>query len=184
MTRPVPAPALLRLGLGVALLVSGCANVTPDATPALVPSAGPSPTVVALPSPSPDQIGPSASPPSAETHPPPATLVDADGREVRSQIGTFVWQGVVSDSPLLPGAAATVRAGQTLPISVVGPRPTNWVATLYSDPADPGSARGYGQGKGVFTLVAPGQPGAWTLRLKIVYAVGEVTHYWRVTVTE
>lgn len=184
MTRPVQAPPVLRLWLGVALVVAGCAIVTPDATPTLVPSAGPTPTVAAVQSASADPIGPSASPPSAETHPPPATLVDADGREVRSQIGTFVWQGVVSDSPLLPGAAATVRAGRTLAISVVGPRPTNWVATLYSDPADPASGRGYGQGKGVFTLVAPGRPGAWTLRLKIVYAVGEVTHYWRVTVTE
>lgn len=184
MTRHVPAPPLLRLWLGVALVVAGCASVTPDATPTLMPSAGPSPTVAAVTSASPDPIGPSASPPSAETHPPPATLVDAQGREVPSQIGTFVWQGVVSDSPLLPGATATVRAGRTLSISVVGPRPSQWVATLFNDPADPASGRRYGQGVGVFTLVAPDRPGGWTLRLKIVYAVGEVTHFWRLTVTE
>lgn len=188
MTRPVQAPPLLRLWLGVALIVAGCASVTPDPTPTLVASAGPRASVAAVPTvptASPHPIEPSSSPPSAETHPPPATLVDAGGREVNSQIGTFVWQGVVSDSPLLPGAPVTVRTGQGLTISVIGPRPTTWVATLFSEPGDPTSGRAYGQGVGVFTLAAPDRPGTWTLRLKTVYGgAGEVTHFWRLTVTE
>lgn len=184
MTRPAPAPTWRRRWIGIALVVSGCASVTPSATPSVTPPAGPSPTVAAPPSASPVAITPSPSAPSAETHPPPATLVDAEGREVTSQIGTFVWQGVVSDSPLLRGAPVTVRTGKALAISVVGPRPSGWEATLFSDPADPTSGRRFGQGVGVFTLVAPDRPGVWTLNLKIVYPVGEVAHFWRLTVTE
>lgn len=194
MTQPAGRPARWSLWLGIALVIAGCsgapASGAPTVTPPEAPSATqaspplPSPTAPALPSAGPSPTTASASPPSAETHPPGATLLDAGGRGVVGQVGTFAWQGVVSDSPLLPGAPVTVRTGQRLTISVVGPRPTHWAATLFSNPGDPASGRGYGQGVGVFSLVAPDRPGAWTLRLKIVYGVGEVTHYWRLTVTE
>ena len=145
MTRPVQAPPLLRLWLGVALIVAGCASVTPDPTPTLVASAGPRASVAAVPTvptASPHPIEPSSSPPSAETHPPPATLVDAGGREVNSQIGTFVWQGVVSDSPLLPGAPVTVRTGQGLTISVIGPWNEGRVEEIL-DPVAPDGGRAH-----------------------------------------
>lgn len=178
MTRPTWSPARRCLWLCVALAIAGCGPSATQASP-LVPSATPGP-----PSDSPAPIAPTASPPSAETRPPDATLVDAGGRGVAGQVGTFTWQGVVSDSPLLSGAAATVRTGQALSISTAGPPPSSWAATLFADPANPASGTPFGQGAGEIDLVAPDRAGAWTLRLKVVYPAGDVTHFWRLTVTD
>lgn len=180
MTRQVTAAVGSCLLLTLLLSLIGCgpspsspgSTVTArasDPAPSMAPSLVPSPSLTASPS-------------SAETRPPAATLIEADGHGVEGQVGTFAWQGVVSDSPLLSGAAATVRARQTLSISIAGPRPTSWTATLFTDPSDPASGTPFGEGAGEISLAAPNRPGTWTLRVQVRDPAGEVTHYWRLTV--
>ncbi|MBA2717781.1 MAG: hypothetical protein H0U52_00870 [Chloroflexi bacterium] len=97
-------------------------------------------------------------------------------------MGTFQWAGIVSNSPLLAGAPATVGVGQILAISGPGPLPSSWRATLYRDPADPTSGRSFGEGVAPVGLRGPAQPGTWTLALQLLYPVGDVIHFWRLTV--
>lgn len=193
MTRRAWRPAWRCLWLGVALALAGCGPSVLSSGGSATDSAGdltaspasplvPSPTMPEPPSDSPAPIAATASPPTAETRPPAATLIDARGRNVAGQIGTFTWQGVVSDSPLLGGAAATVRARQVLSITVASLRPSSWSATLFTDPADPASGTALGHGAGEISLVAPDRPGTWTLGLQVVYPDGDVIHFWRLTV--
>lgn len=190
MTRRAWSPARHCLWLGVVLALAGCGpsisapdrSATAPAGDSTASPLVPSPTMLEPPPDSPTPIAATASPPTAETRPPAAILINAQGRDVEGQVGTFTWQGVVSDSPLLSGAAATVRTGQALSISVAGPRPSSWSATLFADPADPASGTALGQGTGEISLVAPDRPGTWTLGLQVVYPDGDVTHFWRLTV--
>lgn len=193
MKRRAWRPARHCLWLGVALALAGCGpSVSSPGESATAPAGDlsatpassivPSPTMPEPPSASPAPIAATASPPTAESRPPAAILIDARSRSVAGQVGTFTWQGVVSDSPLLGGAAATVRTRQVLSITVAGPRPGSWSATLFADPADPASGTALGQGAGEISLVAPDRPGTWTLALQVIYPDGDVIHFWRLTV--
>lgn len=193
MNRRARHPARHCLWLGVALVLTGCGpSVSFPGASATDPAGGPtatlaspivpSPTMPAPPSDSPAPIAATASPPTAETRPPAAVLIDARSQRVAGQVGTFTWQGVVSDSPLLGGAAATVRTKQVLSITVAGPRPSSWTATIFADPADPASGTALGQGVDAISLVAPDRPGTWTLALQVIYPDGDVLHFWRLTV--
>lgn len=198
--RPGRGAARVGLGLGLGLacsvVLTGCASAPLYASPVASPSlesgstsapSGPSPTAAR----SPRQATPSvaagptmtATPGSAETRPPPWTVLDASGRRVEGQIGTFQWDGVVSSSPLLPGSPVTVGLEQELSLTTDGPAPTGWQATLYPDPTDRTGGIRFGQAAGPPRLRAPARPGQWTLAVQVRYAAGEVLHFWRLTVT-
>ncbi len=186
-----PMPVVLKRAAAVTVAVALAAAL---AGCAAVPSSGrpPAGTSGPLPTPGPGSIA--SAPPSlsaaptpsssltAETRPPTVGLRDAGGRVVAGQVGTFQWAGVVSSSPLLPGAPATVGPRQALAITSDGPSPSSWRATLYRDPADSTSGRLFGEGIALVGLRAPTEPGIWTLALRLVYPDGDVIHFWRLTV--
>ncbi len=191
MTRPAGSDRRF-VWLGVVLTLAACAGAAVPPRPSTTHPPSDPPTPLASPLipsptvPSPSSNGkPIATPsaPTAETRPPAATLTDGAVREVEGQVGTFAWQGLVSDSPLLRGSPATVRTAQTITVAMAGPRPTSWTAILYADPTDPARGDPVGQGSGAISLAAPVRPGVWTLAVHVVYPVGDVTHFWQLIVT-
>ena len=182
------------VGLALAVAVAACVSAPPDGVAVTSPSTAPlaspmgtttppGPTIAVTPSAASLTPTPTPTPATAETRPPPWTLVDASGQRIEGQVGTFQWDGVVSSSPLLGGSKATVRAEQLLDLATNGPLPTGWQATLHRDPA---ARRGvpFGEGAGLPVLRAPRAIGDWTLAVQVRYPVGDVLHSWRLIVTE
>ena len=185
------------LGLAITCALAACVSGPPDGVPVRSPSAAPvaslaGPTQpqstvavtpgVAIPTPT-ATVTPEPTPATAETRPPPWTLVDGSGRRIEGQVGTFQWAGVVSSSPLLGGSRAMVGPGQLLDLATNGPLPTDWRATLHLDPTDRGGIP-FGEGPGLPELRAPTEIGEWTLAVQVRYPAGDVLHFWRLTVTE
>jgi hypothetical protein len=150
----------------------------PASSPALNGSSAP-PGEPASPSPAPRADGSG----SAETRPPSASIVDIDGSPVAGQVGSFAWAGVVSDSPLLPGTPVRVRRGVVFDVVVDGLAPTTWTARLFVDPGDPTSGSPLGAGTGAVRIRAPDDAGEWTLVVRVFSGAGDVSYFWRLSVT-
>jgi hypothetical protein len=105
------------------------------------------------------------------------------GAGVDGDIGTFDWNGTVSDSPWLPGADIAVRAGQGLRVDIAAERPVSWTALIAPGGANGAGKTGAGSGDGAPTLQAPTSRGTWELGVKVIFAQGEVRYHWRLTVT-
>jgi hypothetical protein len=169
------------------LLVLAC--VSPGSPGMRTASPTPSPgrsatTPAASPSVAPTQSGGSPDPAPSEQAPeaPPEARLTSGGVTVAGAVGTFTWDGVVSDSPWLPGSDVRAGPGETLRIDLAGASPLRWSALIA-----PGGSRGVGaadagSGAASPTLKAPTSRGTWELAVKAIFAAGEVRYHWRLTV--
>lgn len=151
--------------------VAGTPVVTPAITPAITPVASPS----------------ADSPATTDATPPAAMLVGPTGAAAPGVLGTFSWDGLVSDSPWIVGASAggvraTDRLAVTLPPNAA---PAAWQARWApvtggqaGTPVDGGSG-----GEAPIRVSPPVTAGAWSLQLTARFGVGRsATWYWRVEV--
>ncbi len=155
---------------------------TPAASPAAsTPSASPGPA--RSPGPSTSATAPAAT----DAAPPAALLGGLSGAVAAGQLGTFSWDGFVSDSPWIVGpSAGDVRATERLAITLDPDlAPITWQARWApvtggqaGDPVDGGS----GSTSGI-EVSPPATPGAWSLQLTAGFGVGRsATWYWRIEV--
>jgi hypothetical protein len=190
----------LALLLAVAAACTSGASTTTSSPPA--PATSPSPsqpvvtqapsmTPVATASP-PATANPPATPgpatPGPATAPPAARLAVLAGDAVDGDLGTFAWDGLVSDAPWIVGAArGTAAHDAVLSVSFEpGGQVTGWRARWApvsageaGKPADGGSGTG-----GDVLLTAPHAAGAWSLQLTVDFGAGRgASWYWRVRVT-
>jgi hypothetical protein len=119
--------------------------------------------------------------------PPIARLIagsaGGSGAGVDGDLGTFDWNGTVSDSPWLPGADIAVRVGQGLRIEIATDWAVSWTASIAPGGTHGQGKTGAGSGDGAPTLQAPTSAGTWELGVKVTFALGEVRYHWRLTVT-
>jgi hypothetical protein len=108
----------------------------------------------------------------------PATIGD---------LGTFSWNGLVSDSPWILGrAAVAVQSSGSLQADVAGRFAVRdwiaqWARVVNGDtqPGEDAAAAGFR----LPIVLNPPSPGAWSLRLEVGYEdVGRANWYWRVDV--
>jgi hypothetical protein len=130
---------------------------------------------------------PADSPPPDSPEPPRAILIGgADGPET-GDLGTFSWDGLVSDSPWIvertgsrvtPGARLRVRFDPRL-------QPRAWIARWAPiRHGEAGTPRGAGFGDGGrIALETPMDSGPWSLQLDATFADGRrAVWYWRLGV--
>jgi len=190
MSRSSPPP-----GLGVViptvvvptLLVLACVSPGSPGVRTASPAGSTGPTVTAVATP--PSIAPTESVGSWEATPseqppeaPPEARLTSGGVTVAGAVGTFTWDGIVSDSPWLPGSDVRAGPGETLRIDLAGATPLRWSALIA-----PGGSGGVGMsdaGSGAAgpTLKSPTIRGTWELAVKVVFASGEVRYHWRLTV--
>ena len=173
------------------LVVAACSG--PAGTPATVPGTATAPpsAVPATPGASPSDA-PSASSgetpdPGLASEPPTALLVGTDGGPVAGDLGTFTWDGFVSDSPWIvqrsghaaaSGARLRVRFGDAL-------EQTGWTARWAPiRHRQAGTPRAAGSGDdGRIVVEAPGEAGPWSLQLEARFGDGRrAVWYWRIAV--
>lgn len=177
MTRPrMPIGVLVIVGA----LVGGCGSGT---APGTAPATASSPAAsTAAPAPTPTPVVE----PIPEV-PPDVSIVGEGGAAIVGDLGTFEWDGLVSDSPWILGrAAVAVPAGGRLEVDVAGRLAVRgWVARWArivdgdAQPVEDAAAGGFG----LPIVLEPPGAGAWSLRLEVAYAdVGRANWFWRVTV--
>ncbi len=177
MTRRSGGRLPIVLGTALAALVAACTAAAP---PSEAPSVSPPHVTSNAPSASTEAVGsPSAEPPSA--------LLRISGADapVPGALGSYVWRGVGSDAPWLPGTAAQTPPGAGLGVDLGGAAPiASWTARLApAADATGAQARGAGSGSGPVLVEAP-TSGAWTLAVQVVFGdgLGDATYYWRLQV--
>ncbi len=190
-------------GLTLALLAAACTASAPTASVnPTVPSGGTltgspvtgsaAPTSSSMPtaSPSAEEPSPSAKPgPSSSSmlEPPAALLAGTAGGPVTGDLGTFSWDGLVSDAPWIVGsagnsttasAALAVRLDPTLAVVSWQAR---WAAVSQGQPGTP-VAGGSGGGSTI-NLAAPADTGTWSLQLSVTFSPDRnATWYWKIRV--
>lgn len=171
-----PIRALPVLALAIAL--GGCATAAPG-SPA---SPSGDPTVDA----SVDAAG--SAPPSAPAQdgPPPVTLALAGGTSVVGDLGSFTWDGLVSDSGWIIGHAAIRTTADTPIVGSTDRRPpiATWrarVAPIRDGAAGTPMLLSRGAGSRI-SFGAPGT-GRWSLELQVDYGLaGQAAWYWQLDV--
>jgi hypothetical protein len=163
----------------------------PTSSPVVTPAVTASPSAVTA-SPPVVTASPPATPdpatPDAAAEPPAARLAGLDRDAVAGDLGTFAWDGLVSDAPWIVGAArGTAAHDAALSVSFQpGGQVTGWrarwapvTAGEAGQPADGGSGT-----TGGVIVAAPHAPGAWSLQLTVDFGAGRTASwYWRVKVT-
>ena len=190
------APHYVEWLTALVFVMTGCAG--PAATPApTLPrqATGPGPTDAPTATRSPDAAVSTAGDPTASpatsgpdsTEPPRAVLVGgADGLET-GDLGTFSWDGLVSDSPwIVQRTGSAVTPGSRLRVRF-DPRltPRAWIARWAPiRHGEAGLPRDAGSGDGGRVAVdAPMQAGPWSLQLDATFAHGmRAVWYWRLGV--
>jgi hypothetical protein len=179
--------------VGTILLAAGlaaCASGLPASPPA--GSAGtavaPTPTAIA---PSPGETSWALVPPTAVPGlgaPPDAVLGGLTGQPpVPGSLGTFTWDGLVSDGPwVVPPSGGVAGTGQPLSVAFAPAlRPSTWRARWapVTGPAA-GAPTAAGDGAGVpIVVAAPGLAGTWSLLVEASFGEGrEGAWFWRVEV--
>ena len=127
------------------------------------------------------------SPAPTDAAPPAAMLVGPTGAAAPGDLGTFSWDGLVSDSPWIVAASAGAvrtmdRLAVTLPPDVAAAAwQARWAPVTGGQagrPIDGGSGGG-----APIRVSPPVTPGAWSLQLTARFGVGRsATWYWRVEV--
>ena len=145
------------------------------ATPAASPNEAPSATAEQTPE------------PDATTEPPVALLVGTDAGPVAGDLGTFTWDGLVSDSPWIvqrsgdavpSGARLRVRFGDSLDQARWIAR---WAPVRHGEAGTPQSAGSGDDGR--IVVEAPGEAGPWSLQLEARFGdERRAVWYWRVAV--
>jgi hypothetical protein len=169
------------IGLFLSLLTAAACGIAgpPAATMPGASAHTPANTPVASPS--------GDSPAATDAAPPAATLVGPTGAAAAGVLGTFSWDGLVSDAPWIVAASAggvrvVDRLEVILPPDAV---PAAWQARWAPVAGgQAGTAIDGGSGGGAPIRVSPpAMPGAWSLQLTARFGVGRsATWYWRVEV--
>jgi len=186
---PLPTPSPPPATAPITPVPEATAPVSPAATPLMPPTATATPPATQdpaatslpratpTPRPSPDPAG----------DPPLAQLAGLAGDAVDGDLGSFVWDGLVSDAPWIVGAArGTASPGAGLSVSFQpGGRVRAWRARwarVSGGEAGTPSAAGAGT-SGRILLTAPRAVGTWSLQLTTDFGAGRsATWYWRVKV--
>jgi hypothetical protein len=157
---------------------SGTPAATPTkapATPAPSPADAPSPTAGETPE------------PGDATEPPPALLVGTDAGPVAGDLGTFSWDGLVSDSPwIVQRSGDAVPSGARLRVRFGDSQDqTRWIArwapVRHGEAGTPQTAGSGDDGR--IVIEAPGEAGPWSLQLEARFGDGRrAVWYWRVAV--
>lgn len=133
--------------------------------------------------------GPTSAPSIPLTAAPPrALLTGVRGGDVAGDLGSFTWDGLVSDAPWIVGSARGAAApGARLSIAfrpgrqVVAWR-ARWAPIAGGQPGTPGD--GGGGSSGPIIVSAPRTAGSWSLQLSADFGREQsATWYWRVEVT-
>jgi hypothetical protein len=170
-------------GQGPAATASqAAATASPPAPPGTLPS--PRPAAPATPTPAARSVAP-ATPGPAD---PPIALLDGlVGAPVAGDLGTFMWDGLVSDAPWVIGTAAgRARRGGALsvafqPAGLVTGWTARWARVVGGDVGGPSSA-GSGSGAAI-DVTAPGTVGRWSLQVSVRFGPDRnATWYWQVGV--
>jgi hypothetical protein len=179
-------------------VLAGCANGTstpaasvPPVTAGSAASSSDAPPDVST-EPTGSPVDASATPaaatqPPRSLEPPDALLVGAPGGAASGALGTFSWDGLVSDSPwIVPKTRVAVGPGDGLRIRFdPGPGQSSWTARwarIRDGEATRPSASGSGDDRRV-VVEAPSDAGDWSLQLEARFAGGDrATWYWRVSV--
>ncbi len=192
------APPYVAWLAALVFVMAGCAgNAGTPGSRAPTASNRPAPSVVASTTASPDAV---ASPAEAATaspadtgqpqsaEPPRAILVGAlDGPEA-GDLGTFSWDGLVSDSPWIVQRTGSPTTGGTRLRVRFDPRlqPQAWIARWAPiNHGDAGTPRDAGSGDdGRVAVEAPMGAGPWSLQLDATFAGGRrAVWYWRLSVS-
>jgi hypothetical protein len=170
-------------GQGPAATASpAAAMASPPAPPGTLPS--PRPAAPATPAPAATSAAP-ATPGPAE---PPIALLDGlVGAPVAGDLGTFMWDGLVSDAPWVIGTAAgRARPGGALSVAFQPAGPVTgwtarWARVVGGDVGAPSSA-GSGSSAAI-DVTAPGTVGRWSLQVSVRFGPDRnATWYWQVGV--
>jgi hypothetical protein len=119
--------------------------------------------------------------------PQPAWLVGPAGGDVPGDLGSFSWDGLVSDSPWIVQPTGDALAAGTHPhVRLDGGRAhvawtARWARIEHGVTGRPiGAGRG---GDEPIVVDPPPGPGSWSLRLDAIFGEGRrATWYWRVRV--
>ncbi len=151
---------------------------TPD-VPSATPNPTPVPTVARTATPSPTEV---PGPPEAGLGGVPGA--DAD---VLGALGTFTWDGLTSDAPLIvPSRGQDVAPGTPLVVTFVPARPFDrweaaWAPVRAGEAGDPVPA-GDGTTDPII-LLTPARAGVWSLRVQASFGGGNHgSWFWRVQV--
>jgi hypothetical protein len=159
-------------------------SATPVVTPAATADVTPAPTATTPSTPTPPAT--STADPAAD--PPVARLAGLAGGAVDGDLGSFAWDGFVSDAPWIIGAArGTASPGAGLSISFqpdgqVAAWRARW-ASVSGGAAGTPTAGGAGT-SAVIDPTAPRAAGTWSLQVTVDFGADRsATWYWRVKVT-
>ncbi len=198
-------PAIARsAALTMALLAAACTAGAPTTSVnRTVPSGGASAgnhvtrsaaatSSSSMPTASPTAERPSPSATSGPTSssmpaPPAALLAGAAGEPVAGDLGTFSWDGLVSDAPWIVGSARdSATAGAALavrfdPTLAVFSWRARWATVAKGQPGTP--VAGGSGGDPAINLAAPGDAGTWSLQLSVTFSPERsATWYWQIRV--
>lgn len=178
--------AVLVLALAAAT-AAGCGSGPPSPPPVASPGpASPTPGTASPPV-SADPATPTPVIPPIPDSPPEVALAADGGEPIAGDLGTFSWDGLVSDAPWIVGrAGVAVAADGTLEATVAGDlQVRDWtvrwaqVAGGQAEPVGDGATSGLG----LPIAFRPPGPGAWSVAVEVWYAdVGRAAWYWRVNV--
>lgn len=192
---PRPQYALLAVAF-TALATAGClgslgpspgtGSVAPSEIATDAPSTAPSPSV----EPTGSTATPSGEPVETareSSSPPGAALVGPAGGPIVGDLGTFSWDGLVSDAPwIVQPTGATLDPARHLRVRFDGGPPVaGWTARwarVRDGVADNPRKAGSGDGKPL-AIEAPPGPGSWSLQVEARFdGGGRAVWYWRVKV--
>lgn len=202
MTNPSRPPALLRrwpAGIAlvlVALAASGCLGSIgqspsppdPPATASEGASAIPFPTDAVRATATASAAVPTATAMATEpSDPPDAFLAGPTGGPVAGALGSYSWDGLVSDSPwIVPPMASPLDPARRLRVRLRGgPAVSRWTARWARvRNGEAGTPRLAAMGAGTpLTIDGPPGPGGWSLQVDVRFdGGGRATWYWRVRV--
>ena len=118
--------------------------------------------------------------------PPQAMLTGSWDAPVAGVLGTFSWNGLVSDAPWVVGDPIADASGGPVTVSFdPGLGQATWLARwapIHDGAAGDAVPGGEGAG-GAIVIAAPGRPGDWSLQLTARFAAGyDATWFWRLEV--
>ncbi|HEY6569840.1 MAG TPA: hypothetical protein VIZ22_06095 [Candidatus Limnocylindrales bacterium] len=125
--------------------------------------------------------------PGGSSEPPAALLIGTDAGPVAGDLGTFSWDGLVSDSPwIVQRSGNAAAAGARLRVRFDDSMDqTRWTARWAPiRRGEAGTPRAAGSGdEGRILIEAPAEAGSWSLQLEARFGDGRrAAWYWRVAV--
>jgi hypothetical protein len=180
VNRRLFAPALV-LGASALLALTACTVSPAGSLASAIPSGTATSSPASFDPTSSPTDAPSTSPSAAAAleEPPVATLRSADGQGVPGDLGSYAIGDQGSDSPWLPGEPVTVAAGESLSIELDGVQVERWQARVGTQPDT--NVEGLGEGNGPISFDAPSR-GTWSLAVRVMFAGGDASYYWGLTV--